>query len=361
MTFAELFTTLESRGLIPKRAPAKQSSLRHLAKALGYPTLESAPVGEACRDPARWTAAMKTYFATQREQGRTMTAHNCDNILTDLRWLLKLADAQGLLTAPLPVPLLTTSTRRRAFERQKRGTSPYQDTYGPQGAVSPSTSAVARRYPARVAGLHRHLRSTPPCEHAGDVRVPPRNLFRVSWPISRATPRRGTISFAWTFCANLCAGMANGSGVTTPVPTGSRRCGQLPPSPTCWNWISRGVTPLVAYARGLKPPAPLRDKQRYHWATLPEIEAVANSLLAEGRLPFVTRPEPRPCWGAARRPLSTRPHPETLSARSTQAAQYSGTALSQASLAGCGDWRVDPALYGEGTQGGHAQGAGQCV
>ena len=112
MTFAELFTTLESRGLIPKRAPAKQSSLRHLAKALGYPTLESCPVGEACRDPARWTAAMKTYFATRRSEGKTMTAHNCDNILTDLRGLFKLAEAQGLLTTPLPVRLLTSSTRR---------------------------------------------------------------------------------------------------------------------------------------------------------------------------------------------------------------------------------------------------------
>jgi integrase len=47
--------------------------------------------------------------------------------------------------------------------------------------------------------------------------------------------------------------------------------------------------PLVAYARGLQRPAPLRDKRRYHWATLTDIEAVANSLLAEGRIPFVTR------------------------------------------------------------------------
>ena len=97
MTLAGLFTTLESRGLIPKRAAAKQSSLRHLAKALGYPALDRCPVGEACRDPARWTAAMKTYFAALREQGKTMTAHNCDNILTDLRSVFRLADAQGLL------------------------------------------------------------------------------------------------------------------------------------------------------------------------------------------------------------------------------------------------------------------------
>ena len=46
---------------------------------------------------------------------------------------------------------------------------------------------------------------------------------------------------------------------------------------------------LAEYASGLKYPAPLHDKHRYHWATLPEIEAVANSLIVEGRRPFFTR------------------------------------------------------------------------
>jgi integrase len=288
MTFAELFTTLESRGLIPKRAPAKQSSLRHLAKALGYPTLESAPVGEACRDPARWTAAIKTYFATQREQGRTMTAHNCDNILTDLRGLLRLADAHDLLTGPLPARLLPASTRGRgAFERQKRGRSPYQDTYGPkvpyrlpqaqwpegiQGGWQAYVDKLDRRIRAITLegyvyhletffGYIAHVRGTTP---AWD------DLFRVDllrhfvrWHGERLGRDDNTRHGVWTVRA--AAAIANVLELEQ-----SRR------------------QPLVAYAGGLKPPDPLRNKQRYHWATLAEIEAAANSLIAAGRLPFVT-------------------------------------------------------------------------
>jgi hypothetical protein len=292
MTFAELFTTLESRGLIPKRAPAKQSSLRHLAKALGYPTLDSAPVGEACRDPARWTAAMKTYFAQQREQGRTMTAHNCDNILTDLRGLLKLADAQGLLTAPLPVPLLTPATRRKAFERQQRGRSPYQGTWGhkPRYRLSRAqwpadiergwqdyTDILDRRiraitlegYVARLEtffGFVAYIQGDTPTWD---------DLFRVDllrqfvrWHGERLG--RDDTSASGVQLVRIAAAIANVVELDE-----SRRL------------------PLVAYARKLKQPPPVRDKQRYHWATLPEIEAVANQLLAEGRLPFVTRDKHR--------------------------------------------------------------------
>ena len=287
MTLAELFTTLHSRGLIPKRAPAKQSSLRHLAKALGYPTLERCPVGEACRDPARWTAAMKTYFATQREQGKTMTAHNCDNILTDLRGLLKLADAQGLLTAPLPVPLLTAS-RRRAFERQRRGTSPYQGTWGhkPRYRLSRAQwpADIQRGWQDYTDILDRRLREKTlegyvalletffgyRAHVQGDIPTWD-DLFRVDllrpfvrWHGERLG--RDDTSAYGVQMVRIAAAIAN---VLELDP--SRRL------------------PLAAYASGLKPPAPLRDKQRYHWATLPEIEAVANSLLTEGRVPFVTR------------------------------------------------------------------------
>jgi Phage integrase family len=293
MTFAELFTTLHARGLIPKRAPAKQSSLRHLAKALGYPTLESAPVGEACRDPARWTDAMKTYFVTLREQGRTMTAHNCDNILTDLRGLLKLADAQGLLTAPLPVRLLTTS-KRKEFERQKRGASPYQDTYRRKVPYR----LPQAQWPADIQGgwqdytdrLDRRLRENTLEKYVflletffgfvahvqGDIPTWD-DLFRVDllrqfvrWHGERLG--RDDNSAHGVKTVRTAAAIANVLELDQSLPLDQSR---------------RPL--LVAYARKLKPPAPLRDKQRYHWATLVEIEAVANSLLAEGRVPFVTR------------------------------------------------------------------------
>ena len=294
MTLAELFTSLESRGLIPKRAPAKQSSLRHLAKALGYPTLESAPVGEACRDPAQWTAAMKTYFAQQREQGRSMTAHNCDNILSDLRWLLKLADAQGLLTAPLPVPLLTTSGRgRKAFDLQRRGTSPYQDTYSrkapyrlPRAQWPAGLEHGWQAYTARVVG---HLRAFTLGQYVGRLEgffgyrahiqgeTPTWNdLFRVDllrpfvrWHGERLGRDDGSVQAFWT--VQLAAAIANVLKLDQALPMAQSR-----------------LPALVEYARDLRQPAPLKDKHRHHWATLPEIEAVAHSLLTEGRIPFVT-------------------------------------------------------------------------
>ena len=296
MTLAELFTALASRGLIPKRAPAKQSSLRHLAKALGYPTLESAPVGEACRDPARWTAAMKTYFVTQREQGRTMSAHNCDNILTDLRGLLKLADAQGLLTAPLPVPLLRPTSTRQEFVRQKRGASLYQDTYRrkapyrlPQAQWSAGIQGGWQNYTDRLDGRLRASTLTKYVYHletffgyvANVQGDDPQwdDLFRVDrlrgfvrWHGERLG-RDGTSAHA-VQTVRIAAAIANVLELDQSLPqTQSRR------------------PPLVAYAGRLRLPAPLRDKHRYHWATLGEIEAVANSLLAAGRLPFVTRPD----------------------------------------------------------------------
>ena len=296
MTFAELFATLHSRGLIPKRAPAKQSSLRHLARALGYPTLDQCPVGEACRDPDQWTAAMKTYFATLREQGRAMTAKNCDNILTDLRWFFRLADAQGLLTAPLPVPLLTTSARgRRAFDRQRQGTSPYQDTYGRKVpyrlAQAQWPADIEREWQNYLEILDRRVRANTLeayaylleaffgyRAHVQGATPTWDDLFRVDllrhfvrWHGERLG--RDDNSATGFKLVRVVAAIANVLELDQALPLAQSR-----------------RTLLVAYARKLKAPDPLRDKQRYHWATLPEIEAVANSLLAAGRIPFVTNP-----------------------------------------------------------------------
>jgi hypothetical protein len=289
MTLAELFTTLESRGLIPKRAPAKQSSLRHLAKALGYPTLESCPVGEACRDPARWTAAMKTYFATQREQGKTMTAHNCDNILTDLRGLLKLADAQGLLTAPLPVPLLKPTSARAAFDRQKRGRSPYQGSYGrkaPYRLVQAQWPAgIQRGWQDYIDILDRRLRERTLEGYVGLLEA----FFGYRAHVQGATPtwddlfRVDRLRPFVRWHAERLGRDDNSAHAVNLVHIAAAIAHVLDLDPS-------RRQPLAAYSSGLKPPAPLRDKQRYHWATLPEIEAVANRLLAEGRIPFVTRP-----------------------------------------------------------------------
>lgn len=129
MMLAELFTTLESHGVFKKRAHAFKSSLRHFARARGYRSLDTCPVDEACRDPDQRKAVLKAYFTARRAKGKEMTAHNGDNILSDVGSVFKFAEAQTLFTAPLPVRIPTTSPRR-VFERQRVGTSPYQATWG---------------------------------------------------------------------------------------------------------------------------------------------------------------------------------------------------------------------------------------
>jgi hypothetical protein len=302
MTFAALFTTLHSRGLIPKRAPAKQSSLRHLAKALGYPTLELCPVGEACLDPAQWTAAMRTYFATLRQQGHTMSAHNCDNILTDLRGLFKLAEAQGLLTTPLPVRLLTSSTRR-AFREKRQGTSPYQATYGrkapyrlPQARWPDDIQAGWQRYTDAAAISDRPPRAVTlrKCAFALEtyfgylVHVHEHGQYAPTWDdLFRVDLLRKFVRWHAERLGRDGSDPRSAHGVVT-VGTAAVIANvveldkALPPEQS-------RLPPLVAYARKLKRPADLRDKTRYHWAELPVIEAVANSLLAEGRIPVVAR------------------------------------------------------------------------
>ena len=75
MTFADLLATLETRGALPaSRAKDLKTSLRYLAAALGHPALEQCPVGDACRDPQAWTAALETHFAALTAQGRAVSA-----------------------------------------------------------------------------------------------------------------------------------------------------------------------------------------------------------------------------------------------------------------------------------------------
>jgi hypothetical protein len=288
-TLAELFTTVHARGLLT-RAPAKKSSLTHLARALGYPTLDRCPVGDICRDPTQWTAKLKTYFATRRAEGHTMTAHNCDNILTDVRSFFKLADAEGLLSVPLPVPLLRPTATRKAFERQQRGTSPYQGTYGPKvpyrlpRAQWPAgiergwqdyTDILDRRLRARTLDTYVYKLET----YFGYLaHVYEQGTYTPTWDdLFRVDLLRHFVRWHGD---RLGRDDTTAHGVDT-VRTAAAIANVLELDE------SRRV-PLVAYARGLNPPAPLRDKQRYHWATLVEIEAVANSLLAAGRLPFET-------------------------------------------------------------------------
>ena len=130
MTFADLLTALDTRGVLT-RAKDKKTSLRYLAAALGQPTLEVCPVGDACQKEATWAKALETHFQALEAQGRAISTSTRRNTRNDLRVIFRLAEEHGLLEAPLPAFLLTKPSRT-VFQQQQRATAPYQASYRPQ-------------------------------------------------------------------------------------------------------------------------------------------------------------------------------------------------------------------------------------
>ena len=110
MTFATLFTTLEARGVLPRAKDCK-TALRLLANALGAPSWDACPVEAACREEARWGQALDAHFQQLQMQGRVISSGNRRNMRSNLRTVFKVAEAHGLLQAPLPPVLLTTPPR----------------------------------------------------------------------------------------------------------------------------------------------------------------------------------------------------------------------------------------------------------
>ena len=127
MTFADVFTDLTARGVL-SRAAAKKTSLRYLAKALGYGSLEACPVGAALREEATWLPKLEAHFAQLETQGKTISASTRRNTRNDLRGIFRLAEAHGLLPVPLSTRLLD-KPRRDAFRLQAQATAPYRETY----------------------------------------------------------------------------------------------------------------------------------------------------------------------------------------------------------------------------------------
>jgi hypothetical protein len=295
MTLADLLTALHTRGALPG-ASNKKTSLRYLAAALGYPSLEACPVDDACRHEATWRAALETHFQRLTAQGRTINAGTRSNTRNNLRVVFRLAEAHGLLQAPLPSTLLTTPNRE-AFRRQQRATAPYKTTYGDHRGHSywlvraewpPEIEAGWQRYKAKcgqriretsfqsyVKLLETYLGywinvcgRTPAWDDLFDR---DQLMAFVSWHGQR-TGRHLTIHARQV--AIVIAAMAN------VLEHPARHA-------------------LAIYRQGLKKPAPLHNK-RVHWVSLATLEEVADACLAEGRTPVVPHGKDTRYYGAQR-------------------------------------------------------------
>jgi hypothetical protein len=130
MTFADLLTTLEAHGaLTPSRVKDVRTSLRYLAQALGHGSIDVALVDDACRDPARWTKALETHFATLEAAGQVVSPITRRNTRNNLRAVFRAAEAQGLLAAPLPSRLLKPQLPYDQWRDEHGATTPYPITY----------------------------------------------------------------------------------------------------------------------------------------------------------------------------------------------------------------------------------------
>ena len=140
MTFTELLTVLEGRNVLSAtRVKDYRTSLRYLAKALGYDSPDTCPVDETCRDPTTWAAALEAHWRTvdakraldpSRTTKKPVGASTRRNTRSDLAKIFHLAEQHGLLAVPLPVPLLATRNRQD-LTREQWATSPYRRTFSP--------------------------------------------------------------------------------------------------------------------------------------------------------------------------------------------------------------------------------------
>jgi hypothetical protein len=291
MTLADLLTTLDTRGALPaSRGKDMKTSLRYLAAALGQPTLDQCPVDATCRDPAQWGAALDTHFAALTAQGATISASTRRNTRNNLRVVFRLAEAHGLLKAPLP-PRLFTKPQRKVFDSQQRATAPYQATYHPQASPRHFGLPRAQWPPDIVQGFREYqarcgLRLRETTVHA------------------YAT----NLTYYLGYLAHICGRTPTWAAVfdvvqlTEFVRWHSARLGRP------LSAHGRHVVVVIAamavvlkhpHARALadlrntlpKPP-PLHNK-RTHWVSLTTLEAVAEACLAEGRAPIVVRQDTR--------------------------------------------------------------------
>jgi hypothetical protein len=282
MTFADLFTALDTRGVLT-RAKDKKTSLRYLVAALGQSTLEQCPVDAACREEATWAAALETHFATLTAQGRTISAATRRNTRNDLRVLFRLAEAHGLLTAPLPERLLAKPLRK-AYLHQQKATAPYQTTYKhqarrrywlPQAAWPSDIQAGWRTYQAKC-GLR--LRETTLRSYAIGLMCYLGYLVHV---VGR-TP-------TWDDCFDVARLTEfvrwHAARVGRPMSVQGRHV-VIQNAAMAKVLGHRNARALADLRNTLKAPVPLHNK-RQHWVSLAQLEAVAEACLAEGRVPLV--------------------------------------------------------------------------
>jgi hypothetical protein len=301
MTMAELLTTLVGREALPAgRVKDIKTSLNYLAQALGYPSPAHCPVDPSLPDTETWLTALDAHFTALTAQGRSISSKTCSNTRNNLRKLFRAAAAQGLVAAPLPVPLLA-KPKRSVFEAHLRETFPYQSSYRPmigprhfglpQHEWPPDIQAGWQTYVAQCDMSIRQVRL--------DSNVNYLTLYLGY--LTRIVGRQPT----WE-------DLFDKEQLRAFVQWHAARLERQPISATGWQTVIVVATiarvlgrpdarSLADFRNALPTPEPLHIK-RDHWISLAKLEEVAEAWLQEGRAPdpYDKRPRYRGAVGASR-------------------------------------------------------------
>jgi hypothetical protein len=285
MTFAQVFTALEAKGVLPaSRVKDIKTSLRYLAQALGHSSPEECQMGEDGLDPSAWTDALETHFRALEAQGRSMSAATRRNTRNNLRVLFRLAEEHGVLAQPMPSRLLKKSHRHR-FKLGQWESNPYKDTYSndpkrrywlPQSEWPPDIQAGFQEYRVRCGLSLREVTFNTYVKCLSTYLGYFANIVGQPLTWESVFELAHVLEFVRWHAARLQrSSTVHGQTVAIKVATMAKRL-EHPQAST-----------LTKFIRGLKPPAPTHTK-RAHWVTLKTLEEAANACLEEGRTPYTT-------------------------------------------------------------------------
>jgi hypothetical protein len=284
-TFAELVTTLETRGALkPSRVKDIKTALKRLALAMGYAGVDTAPVGDACRDPAQWLPLLTTHYATLKTLGQTVSAVSQKSDRNHLRHVFRVAEAHGLLQAPLP-PRLLKKPNRVAFWDELRKTSPYRSVYIRSGVWDyglaqrdwpPDVVAGWQNYRLRCDG---RIRETTFKGYAGILSA---YLGYVAHILER-TP-------VWedVFDGEQIRAFVRWHAGRSQRKVSSKGARMAFVAVAIAKAVGHDNTEALRRMRNDLPvPAAVHDKDN-HWIPLAQLDAVADACMQEGRIPPVS-------------------------------------------------------------------------
>ena len=291
MTLADLLTELDTRAALPpSRLKDCKTSLRYLAHALGYKTLEECPVDEACEKTEKWKDKLEEHFQALTDQGRTIGAMTRRNTRNNCRTIFRQAEAHGLLHTALPSRLLA-KPRRNAFKQQYHATAPYQTTYHPQNSPRRYGLPQTQWPPDIVQGWQRYQAKCGLRLREESFGTYAKCLTSYLGYLVHICGRQPVWEDLFDTAQLTAFVRWHGVRVGRPVSTHARLVVVV--LATIAQVLRHDHAPALAEMRkGLKHPAPMHAKH-LHWVSLAQLEAVADAYLSAGRIPVAVRPTTR--------------------------------------------------------------------